>query len=125
MKRILSLLLSMLMLVSPFVLASCGDKEEQSGVSEESKTQNETSEDEKGFRLEKEDFGGVTITVLTDKVSETVASIYLASEFAPTETGDDPVNDAALNRARLLEEQYESVQDAYHKGIEDFIDILG
>lgn len=106
MKRILPLFLAVLMLSSPFVLASCGDKEEQSHASEESKEQTETSESEKGFRLEKEDFGGVTITVLTDKVSETVASVYLASEFAPTETGDDPVNDAALNRARLLEEQY-------------------
>ncbi len=105
MKRILSLLLSMLMLVFPFVLASCGDKEEQSNASEASKEQTETPEDEKGFRLEKEDFGGVTITVLTDKVSETVASVYLASEFAPTETGDDPVNDAEVGGQAVLGRQ--------------------
>ena len=39
MKRIFSLLLALLMLASPFALASCGDEEEQSGTSDESKAQ--------------------------------------------------------------------------------------
>lgn len=105
MKRVFTLFLALLIVAALLVLAACdGNEDDTSSIGGTSDTSDAETEPE--FRLPKQDFGGVTVTVLTDKVSETVASVYLASEFAPTDLDDDPVNDAAFNRAKLISEQY-------------------
>lgn len=86
------------------LLVACGDKQDTSATSSagSENTENETpNENEKKFRLEKEDFGGVTIKILTDKATD-----YLSCEIAPTTLNNEPVNDAAYNRAALLAQEY-------------------
>lgn len=58
-------------------------------------------EKEDVFRLDKEDFGGVTIKIMTDKASD-----YLSCEIAPLELTDERVRNAAYNRAQLIAQEY-------------------
>lgn len=94
-------------------LAACGEKGDTSATSSDSAVSGgETSapeKDENKFRLEKEDFGGVTIKILTDKASD-----YLSCEVAPTTLNNEPVNDAAYNRAALLAQEYGIVLEQVH-----------
>lgn len=96
--RILCLLLAACFALTVFV--SCGDEDVESTPSAQ-QSQAETSKDENGFRLEKQDFGNITIRVLTDKAND-----FLACEVAPTELNTEPVNDAAYNRATLIAQEY-------------------
>lgn len=96
--RILCILLVACFTLTAF--AACGDKEDESVTSSEEQKV-ETSEDEGGFRLEKKDFGDVTIKVLTDKTND-----FLACEIAPLELNTEPVNDAAYDRATLISQEY-------------------
>jgi len=96
--RLLSLLLVICFSLTAFV--ACGEKETESQLSD-AQVSTETSEDENGFRLEKQDFGNVTIKVLTDKTND-----FLACEVAPLELNTEPVNDAAYNRATLIAQEY-------------------
>ncbi len=96
--RILCILLAACFALT--TLVACGEKDNES-VSSEAQNQAETSEDEGGFRLEKQDFGNVTIKVLTDKTND-----FLACEIAPLELNTEPVNDAAYNRATLISQEY-------------------
>lgn len=96
------------MLAAPVLLASCGDGGEGSSAQTSSQDTGALppEEQENEFRLDPEDFGGTEINILTCTVSETVASVYLSTEFAPGVLNADPVNDAAYDRAKLLEEKY-------------------
>ena len=82
------------------LLASC-NKPADISASSDASTPEGSGEDENQFRLPKEDFGGVTIKFLTDKATD-----YLSCEVAPTTLNDEPVNDAAYNRAALLSQEY-------------------
>ena len=98
-------------------LVACGDKGDTSAVLSDTGISGEASapvEDENKFRLEKEDFGGVTIKILTNKATD-----YLSCEIAPTTLNNEPVNDAAYNRAALLSQEYGIVLEqvyAEHQG---------
>ncbi len=95
--RVLCLLL--VICLSGILLAACNKDENptESGASN-SGTESKT---EDGFRLEKKDFGGVTINILT--ASETD---YIKCELAAESLNADRVNDASYNRAKLLEQEY-------------------
>lgn len=95
--RMICLLLVLAM--AAVLLAACGDKEESSASPSGEETSSETSGDQ--FPLEKQDFGGVTIKVLTDQATD-----YLKCEIAATESNTEPVNDASYNRANLIAQEY-------------------
>lgn len=103
-----------LLLIVCFVGTAFAACSEQETTSETSSVDNQEGnkppeEDENKFRLEKEDFGGVVIKVLTDKASD-----YLACEIAPKELNNEPVNDAAYNRAALLAQEYGIVLEQHY-----------
>ena len=103
-----------LLLIVCFVGTAFAACSEQETTSETPSVDNQEGnkppeEDENKFRLEKEDFGGVVIKVLTDKASD-----YLACEIAPKELNNEPVNDAAYNRAALLAQEYGIVLEQHY-----------
>ena len=106
MKLITRLLcLALVVCMAGTLLVACGDKQDPATTSstpeENPSTPENPGEEEKKFRLEKEDFGGVTIKFLTDKATD-----YLSCEVSPTTLNNEPVNDAAYNRAALLSQEY-------------------
>lgn len=96
--RILCVLLIACFMLTAF--SACGEQEEESVISKQP-SQAETDEDKDGFRLEKQNFGNVTIKILTDKAND-----FLACEIAPLELNTEPVNDAAYDRATLISQEY-------------------
>ena len=110
MKKIARLLCFVLLLCVSFsVLAACGDSNINSDHSGSlsgthnngGPNQNDGEDIEAVFRLPREDFGGVTIKIMTDKASD-----YLSCEIAPQQLTDERVRNAAYNRAQLLEQEY-------------------
>lgn len=96
--RILCLLL--ILSVALLALVSCQDEENPNTDASNSGSEGTTSE--ATFRLPKQDFGGVTITFLTDQNTD-----YYQWEVAPQELVDgDRVNNAFYNRAHLIEQEY-------------------
>ena len=98
--RILCVFLAAAMLAILFV--SCENKPQESVEPESSDAApTESSEDENAFRLEKRDFGGTVIKILTPK-----SDGFGGGEIAAQEITTEPVNDASFNRAKLISEQY-------------------
>ena len=114
--RILCLLLAVSLL--SLVLIACGDDETtdtttsanssgnsgNSGNGDNSNGNNSGSTDDENesFRLEKQNFGGVTIKFLTDKATD-----YISWEVAPQELAEgDRVNNAFYNRKAIIEQEY-------------------
>ncbi len=94
--RVLCLLL--VICLSGILLAACNkDENPTESGSSNSGTESKT---EDGFRLEKKDFGGVTINILT--ASETD---YIKCELAAESMNADRENDASYNRAKLIEQE--------------------
>ena len=107
--KVLCLLLILCFVGTAF--AACNEQETSSETPsvDDQGTNKDPVEDENKFRLDKEDFGGVVIKVLTDKASD-----YLACEVAPTELNNEPVNDAAYNRAALLAQEYGIILEQHY-----------
>ena len=107
--KVLCLLLILCFVGTAF--AACNEQEATSSTPsvDDQGTNKDPVEDENKFRLEKEDFDGVVIKVLTDKASD-----YLACEVAPTELNNEPVNDAAYNRAALLAQEYGIILEQHY-----------
>lgn len=101
--RILCLLLVVCFAV--VALTACGtDTDPSANSSVPAGTNSNTSggDDKPTFRLEKKDFGGTEIKVLTVANTD-----YYKSEIAPEESKDnEPVIDAFYNRAQLIEQEY-------------------
>ena len=96
--RILCLLLALAMGI--MVFSACGEKDEPSDSESSEAEVSEVSEDV--FPLEKMNFNGTTVKVLTDQASD-----YLKCEIAPTEIGENEgVNDACYNRAQFIMQEY-------------------
>jgi len=95
--RIVSLLLLICVMSSLFV--ACGDNEESSVATSDPAVDNESKDE--GFRLEKQDFGGVVI-----KAAILNNYDFQACEIAPLQLTTEPVNDAAYNRMKLIEQEY-------------------
>lgn len=103
MKQSMRLLcLFLILIISATALISCGEQSETSASTQSnasSLSNAEVSDD--SFRLDKEDFGGTVLTVLSANNYD-----YQACELAPLALNTEPVNDAAYNRAVLLEQEY-------------------
>ena len=104
-KTLRSICFVLILCLTLAALVACGDSEKSSESSASiDNTQNNDqgqNENEDIFRLPKEDFGGVTIKVMTDKASD-----YLSCEIAPLELNDERVRNAAYNRAQLIAQEY-------------------
>lgn len=98
--KILCLLLAVLMLAT---LAAACDTE--TGETSSAAASGTTSTETEGFRLEKQDWGGVTINILTHNARD-----YALYEFGTpaqeTEIESDNVSTAFQERTNLLEEEY-------------------
>lgn len=126
--RIFSLLLAVMFVIAVF--ASCGNaqNESQADSGTEPQSQEESSKDENAFRLEKRDFGGEVIKILTPR-----SDGYGGCEIAASEITTEPVNDASYNRAKLISETYglnveqhfsdnviESIRTQTESGLDEF-----
>lgn len=98
--KMLCLLLLTALVLSVFTACSPEKTDESDAEANSSETASTESET-KDFRLEKEHFGNVTLKVLSADNYQ-----YQACEIAPAELNTEPVNDAAYNRALLLEQEY-------------------
>lgn len=94
--RLLCLLLLLMFVTVAFT--ACRESDITESVGSETSEQETTNTD---FRLKKKNFGNVTLKVLSADNYQ-----YQACEIAPTELNTEPVNDAAYNRATLLEQEY-------------------
>lgn len=100
--RVLCLLLVVSMLAIVLIACDSGEQNTTSPTGgDNGNNANESSEDA-GFRLDKQDFGGVTIKFLTDKATD-----YISWEVAPQELVEgDRVNNAFYNRKAIIEQEY-------------------
>lgn len=97
--RILCLLL--VICLSTILLAACNKDENPTESNSRPASSGTNSQGNDSFRLEKKDFGGVTIKILTDQATD-----YLKCELAAETLTADRVNDASYNRAKLIEQEY-------------------
>lgn len=100
--RLICLLLLLCFVSAVFV--ACGEDDTSSMTnSDSSAAASGTSgeSEDAGFRLEKKDFNNVVIKAATLNTYD-----FQACEIAPKQITTEPVNDAAYNRARLLEQEY-------------------
>ena len=96
-----ALCLLLVLSLALLALAAC-EKETSNTSTGGNSTPTESETPESTFRLEKKNFGGVTIKVLTDQNND-----YYQWEVAPAELVEgDRVNNAFYNRAQLIEEEY-------------------
>ncbi len=106
-KALRAICLVLLLSMAVALFAACGDSDTSNdGTSSTANMQNnaangEGNEQEDVFRLDKEDFGGVTIKIMTDKASD-----YLSCEIAPQEIADERVRNAAYDRVQTLAQEY-------------------
>ena len=100
--QICCLLLAAVLLLTAFAACTPAPAESSGPAEDSEAVSGEPAEESKGgFRLEKKDFGTVTIKVLTPKSTN-----YGECEIAAAEITTEPVNDASFNRAKLISEQY-------------------
>ena len=98
--KVLCLLLAVLMLAT--LAAACNKNEEDTSSAAPSAT---TSGGDSGFRLEKKDWDGVTINILTHNKRE--HAFYEFGTLAQaTEIKSDNVSTAFQERTNLLEQEY-------------------
>ncbi len=95
--RLICLLL--LICVASSLFVACGDETALSDDPSEDAV--DTSSTDEGFRLDKQDFGSIVIKAATLNNYD-----FQACEIAPLKLTAEPVNDAAYNRARLIEQEY-------------------
>lgn len=101
MKRILTVFLAILMLCTPFALASCGEKDE--GGSQTSRDTGAGEDEALVPTLGKTDkYKGKVLRILTTGDDRPFGK----EPFGANETNSEPVNDACLERFAVLENEY-------------------
>ncbi len=117
MKKALRLVCLFLLLSVAFAsFAACGSNadNESSGAPVDGNTNNDGAAgntENKDFRLPKEDFGDVSISVLSYESEGSFQ--YQTFEIKPQALATDRVNDAAFNRAELIKQNYGIILEQY------------
>ena len=115
-KKLLSLTLSLLLILSALALVSCTEE------SEGEKSSVSADADEKGFLNPAKDWGGQTVNILT---FDNDAYSFETCQVDTEELTDEPVNDAFYERNALIKEKYGiEINALYTEPGEDYIKVF-